>query len=337
MSDFTPSDYWKGIILFGLNNATYKMGLGKILLKHAKAGANQISWEQLSKDFLSQYMTRLTDDPMPQQANPARRTVMERIAADLVGNRINQSEAINRVADGAFNDVVPRFQTIGTDKSIAKNRFYEHDFGKHLVLTDTLLSLGEEEFAELNQEIDARWSLLEGAFSISQSQQGYQLANDIREIYLVDGYNRKPLSDNVPFLQGYQGNTCFYCGQQMDGQIHVDHVLPRQVINNDEVWNLVLSHSDCNLQKGDYLVGVHFVDKLIRRNENIMGSNHPWKHKISSQLGTTPKRRRDALSQHYDNMKTVLGRYYWGGSETYNPETDAFYQRLITVINNHRN
>ena len=26
---------------------------------------------------------------------------------------------------------------------------------------------------------------------------------------------------------------------------------------------------------------------LIQRNENIMGSNHPWKHKISSDLGRT--------------------------------------------------
>ncbi|MDG1942650.1 MAG: HNH endonuclease domain-containing protein [Halioglobus sp.] len=334
MSEFTPSDYWKGVILFGLNNATYKMGLGKVLLKHAKAGANRISWEDLSKDFLSEYVNRLTDDPMPQQTNPARRAVMERIAADLMGNRISESQAIERVATDAFNDVVPRFQTIGTDKSIVKNLFYEPDLGKQLVLTDTFLSLGDEGFAELDQEVDARWNLLEGAFSINQSQQNYQLANDVREVYLADGYERKSLTDNIPFLQGYQGNTCFYCGQRMEGQIHVDHVLPRQVINHDEVWNLVLSHSDCNLLKGDYLVGQHFIEKLIQRNENIIGSNHPWKHRISSQLGNTSKRRRDTLAAHYDNMRSVLGRYYWGGSELYNPETDEFYRRFITVINN---
>ncbi len=334
MSEFTPSDYWKGVILFGLNNATYKMGLGKVLLMHAKAGVNRVSWEDLSKDFLSEYLDRLTDDPMPQQANPARRTVMERIAADLMGDHINESQAIERVATDAFNDVVPRFQTIGTDKSIVKNLFYEPDFGKQLVLTDTLLSLGDEKFAELDQEVDARWNLLEGAFSINQSQHSYQLANNVREIYLADGYERKSLTDNIPFLQGYQGNTCFYCGQRMEGQIHVDHVLPRQVINHDEVWNLVLSHSDCNLLKGDYLVGQHFIEKLTQRNENIMGSNHPWKHRISSQLGNTAKRRRDALAANYDNMRSVLGRYYWGGSEAYNPETDEFYRRFITVINN---
>jgi hypothetical protein len=54
--------------------------------------------------------------------------------------------------------------------------------------------LGEDAFDELTNEIKARWSLLEGAFSINHSQQDYQLANDIRDIYLKDGYRRKPLT-----------------------------------------------------------------------------------------------------------------------------------------------
>lgn len=127
---------------------------------------------------------------------------------------------------------------------------------------------------------------------------------------------------------------CFYCGEPMGDDIHVDHVLPRQVINHDEVWNLVLAHGDCNLLKSDRLVGEHFIRKLIARNENIMGSNHPWKSKIQTALGTTPKRRANTLKAHYDNMKMVLGRYYWGGAESYDPACDPFYRRLITALNN---
>nr|WP_255537884.1 HNH endonuclease [Motiliproteus sp. SC1-56] len=259
---------------------------------------------------------------------------MERICGDLASGRITYAGAVKKVSEDAFNDVVPRFQTIGTDKQIAGSLFYEAHFGKRLVLTDELLTISDTSFPELDSELTARWNLLEGAFAISQSQQEYQLANDIREIYLASGYDRKPLTHNIQFLQGYQGNTCFYCGQPMDGKIHVDHLLPRQVISHDEVWNLVLSHGDCNLQKGDYLVGPHFVEKLIKRNENIMGSNHPWKQKIATQLGTTPRRRRSKTERHYENMKSVLGRYYWGGTEGYNPATDPFYTRLITVLNN---
>ncbi len=32
MDNFSPSDYWKGIVLYGLNAATYKMALAKCLL-----------------------------------------------------------------------------------------------------------------------------------------------------------------------------------------------------------------------------------------------------------------------------------------------------------------
>ena len=113
--------------------------------------------------------------------------------------------------------------------------------------------------------------------------------------------------------------------------------MPRQVINHDEIWNLVLAHADCNLLKSDKVVGSHFIEKLIARNENIMGSNHPWKHKIAESIGNSPKQRATNLMKHYDNVKSILGSYYWGGSDSYNPSTDPFYRRLITVLNNENN
>ena len=39
--------------------------------------------------------------------------------------------------------------------------------------------------------------------------------------------------------------------------------------------DLVLSHRLCNLHKSDSLVGKHYLQKLLARNENIIGSNHP--------------------------------------------------------------
>ncbi|WP_051867984.1 HNH endonuclease [Vibrio sp. ER1A] len=330
--NFTDEDFFKGIVLFGLNAATYKMGLAQTLLTASRHQQSEIEWGQLSELYFDFYMLRLTNNPMPQQGNPNRMTKMERIVKDHQLGVLKRSEAIQKVGDTAFDDVVPRFQTIGTDKSIVANHFYEIEMGKKLILKDSLLGLNNSQLDTLGEEIDARWGLLEGAFSINQTD--FELANDIREIYLKDGYERKALTNNIPFLSGYQGNTCFYCGEKMDGDIHVDHVLPRQVLNHDEIWNLVLAHGDCNLLKSDRLVGEHFITKLIARNENIMGSNHPWKAQIQVSLGTTPKRRSINLRRHYDNVKTVLGNYYWGGSDSYNPASDPFYRRLITVLNN---
>jgi len=330
--DFSNEDFFKGIVLFGLNAATYKMGLAQTLIKASRNQQNEIQWGDLSEHYFDAYLNRLSSSSMPQQGNPNRLTKMERIVKEHQLGVLSRIEAIQKVGDTAFDDVVPRFQTIGTDKRIVAGHFYEIETGKRLILKDSLLDLNINQLDMLDDEITARWGLLEGAFSINQTD--FKLANDIREIYLKDGYKRKTLTNNIPFLSGYQGNTCFYCGEQMGCDIHVDHVLPRQVVNHDEIWNLVLAHSDCNLLKSDRLVGEHFIRKLIARNENIMGSNHPWKAQIQLSLGSTPKRRASGLRHHYDNVKTVLGRYYWGGADSYNPETDPFYRRLITVLNN---
>jgi hypothetical protein len=336
MTDFSTKDYWKALILYGLNQATYKIALGKTLLSLANSGQSTVPWDLLSKEFFLQYQQRLTQEsPMPQQATTSRQTVMERIVALHQSGKLSLEDAVQEVGNNAFGDVIHRFDNLGNDESF-KGKFYRFDFGKELVLTDELHVITESSLVELEEELEARWGLLEGAFYIQQ--ENYTLSNDLRLTYLENGYKRKNISQNIPFLQGYQGNICFYCGEPVQaGDIHVDHVLPRQVMHHDEIWNLVLSHSFCNEHKSDKLVGEHYMRKLIARNENVVGSNHPWKKKIMGSLGKTPDARRSALQKHYDNARSVLGAHYWGGLPSYNPSTDPFYKRMITVLNNGAN
>jgi len=331
-NQFSDEDLWKAIILYGLNAATYKMALAKSLFEFARQEKTRISWDELADSFLNQYIDRIQQTSLPQQNTPHRRTVMERVVRQLTNNQISHQEAADIVATEGLNDVIPRFQNIGRNKSLAFGHFYTFTDRKELIIKESLLGFTPEQSGDLEDEFMARWSLLEGAFSINQSQ--YELVNDIRDIYLQSGYERTLLTHNISFLKGYQGNTCFYCAEPLLDDVHVDHVLPRQVLNHDEIWNLVLAHGHCNLLKSDRLVGPHFIQKLVARNENIMGSNHPWKHKISTALGGTAKRRSSNITKHYENTKLVLGSNYWGGSESYNPETDQFYRRLITVLNN---
>jgi hypothetical protein len=336
MTNFSSEDYWKGIILYGLNAATYKMALAKTLLQFAEKGVTHIEWRELSERYFSLYQDRITQTNRPQQGNASRLTKMERYVAALEQGHLNHSQVIELVAENAFVDVVPRFQTIGTNKEIAASKFYEIEFGKQLILTDSILELGQNNPEALYEEIDARWGLLEGAFQISQSQEQLKLANDVREIYLAKAVKRASLTTCIPFLQGYQGNICFYCCNPLDNDIHVDHVLPRQVLQHDQIWNLVLSHSLCNMNKSDKVVRENLIEKLEFRNENIMGSNHPWKSKISEELGNTRAKRRQSLRKHYENVKTVLGLNYWDCPEVHAGQQthDPFYSRLITKINN---
>ncbi|SVA99481.1 uncharacterized protein METZ01_LOCUS152335 [marine metagenome] len=330
---FENVDYWKAIILYGLNQATYKIALGKTLLELAEKKENVIDWTVLSKTFFDNYVSRLKNKSYPQQNNPSRKTVMERVVDSFRVGKLNYNEAISKVETDAFNDVIPRFQTIGTDKSIVGERFYHYDHGKKLYLHDSVFQIQEDYNNELSNELNARWSLLEGAFSIVHGN--WELSNDIRDVYLRNGYERKDITKNRPFLQGYQGNVCFYCGESiMDGDIHVDHVIPRQFIQHDEIWNLVLSHSLCNWHKDDALVGKHYLEKLLARNENIMGSNHPWKKKIIDALGSTQTKRAKSTWYHYDNARIALKNNYWENSPSYNRETDPFFRKLITQLNN---
>ena len=59
MDKFQPDEYWKAIILYGLNASTYKIAFGKTLLALCEQGKNKFSWEELSKEFLKQYQLRL--------------------------------------------------------------------------------------------------------------------------------------------------------------------------------------------------------------------------------------------------------------------------------------
>lgn len=212
---------------------------------------------------------------------------MEQIVNALNTGRLDYGQAVSEVGSSAFGHVIHRFHNLGSNESF-QGMFYRVDFGKQLELTDELLAIAESGRVELEAELDARWGLLEGTFSLRQGN--YSLANDLRLIYIENGYKRKNITSNIPFLQGYQGNACFYCGEVLEpSDIHVDHVLPRQVIQHDDIWNLVLAHSFCNEHKSDQLVGKHFIEKLIARNENIIGSNHPWKKKIIAALGKRPR------------------------------------------------
>jgi hypothetical protein len=88
------------------------------------------------------------------------------------------------------------------------------------------------------------------------------------------------------------------------------------------------------MHKEDALVGIHYIEKLVYRNENIMGSNHPWKKRISEALGTNAENRKNNILKEYDKVKIALHSRYWENDPSYNRETDPFYKRLITILNN---
>jgi hypothetical protein len=142
MSKFETKDYWKSLILYGLNQATYKIALGKTLLNLCDQGYTVVPWDVLSKEFLQQYIHRLTTgEALPQQSIPARRTRMEQIVSAYKSDKLSFDGAISEVGDTAFNDVIHRFHNLGRDESF-RGMFYRFEFGTSLILTDELHEIG---------------------------------------------------------------------------------------------------------------------------------------------------------------------------------------------------
>ena len=332
--NFTNYDWAQAILLYGLNAGTHKIALFKTLSHFYNKKQLTVPWEDLSEQYFKVYFDRLTNYPRPQQSNPFRRSVQETVFYKLKNNRINYDQAISEIGKDGFNDVIPRFQSFGKDKQTLKNYFYEYDFGKKLTLKDNLFEIPENQMSSLLKEAEMKHNMLEGAYLIKRDN--FKLENDIRNIYLTNGYDRTDLSNQRDFLLAYQSNICFLCGEELFGDetAPVEHLIQRDLLNHDEEWNLTVSHNICNSSKLDSLVGPHYIEKLFYRNENIIGSSHPWKAKIVASLGTTKSQRRKNLMKHYENAKQVYGKNYWMGDKNYNREKDLFFKRFLTVLNN---
>jgi hypothetical protein len=95
---------------------------------------------------------------------------------------------------------------------------------------------------------------------------------------------------------------------------HVDHFFPhvlkqnRILENLDGVWNLVLACSVCNgaSEKGAKVPSIGLVERLYKRNEYYIGSNHPLKETIILQTGKSDQLRRGFLQRQYNQAKSCL-------------------------------
>lgn len=324
---FSIADFWRAIILYGLNTATYKMALGKCLADLVKEGRSEIAIEELAERFVRLYTERL-ESGKPQLVTPGRQSVMEQVVELNNLGRISRDAAIQRVRAQPFSEVIPRFHTV--HNQVIPVKFYEADQERLIITDETFHLFADDAGCDLLDELFSRWSLLEAAFEMRREDS--VLANDIRRFYLERGYQRSNITRLAPALNGYQNGTCFYCGEAMgDAEIHVDHVIPRQLVKHDEVWNLVLAHGFCNEQKSDALPGPYYIDKLIERNESLILSNHPLKKQLIATLGRTPSIRKQYVLSVYEDARTVL-RYTWEGIRGYNPATDPFYKAFVRSI-----
>ncbi|TDL31265.1 HNH endonuclease [Jeotgalibacillus sp. S-D1] len=80
---------------------------------------------------------------------------------------------------------------------------------------------------------------------------------------------RSSLNKFYKILTSFYTGSCFYCGRSKSGA-HVDHFIPWSFVQADQLWNLVISCSGCNLSKNDKLAADVYLLALIDRNQELV-------------------------------------------------------------------
>jgi hypothetical protein len=143
---------------------------------------------------------------------------------------------------------------------------------------------------------------------------------DTDSLIINENNRRKSVTSSRNALNGYQRGKCFFCydhisiRQNHPNVAHVDHFFPHvlksegigELING--VWNLVLSCPTCNGsgEKGAKVPSPTLVERLSRRNEYLIESNHPLKETIILQTGKTKGARRRFLQDKLNMARNAL-------------------------------
>ncbi len=327
---------FRSIILFGRNVASYKFALGKSLLELADQEKTFISLEELAVPFshhLSEHL-KINDKQCTSSSSKFLDKIREYNRGECTKNHL-----VSSTVKLGFNNVIDAFHVVG--KGEVPERFFidERKERKGIVVTDTLLKLKDNiQFSNFSHEVEARWRLVETAWSLQINPQLLEVRfdSDSNDLYTeFNDFKRTTITSCRDSLNGYQKGHCFYCHRDIviDGAIaelfaDVDHFFPHVLapeipeVNINGVWNLVLSCIECNRGAGGKFESIPTVDLLERlhtRNEYLISSHHPLRETIINQTGSTTEKRIEFL-QSMDQRSIDLIANRWSPKETYDQE-----------------
>lgn len=308
----SKDSYFRAIILFGRNVASYKFALAKALLELAAKGKTIITLEELAEPF-SRYICEHIA-VAPKQATSQNSRFLQ-ACKDYNEGRIDHQKLIDTTVSLGFNNVIDAFHVVNS--RVIPEEFYIKDYqtgSKKIILTDSIFNLLELPYAEnFSIETESRWNLVEKAWELGVSRNLLNVRyDDISQMFFVDSaFRRKDVTSARGALNGYQKGKCFYCfdditvSEDKTNTCDVDHFFPHALqpvfpdINLNGVWNLVLACPECNRgEDGKFakIPAVEYLTRLHRRNEFLISSHHPLRDTIMAQTGMTEADRRTFLA-----------------------------------------
>ena len=308
----TPENYWRAVILFGQNVASYKFALAKTLIELSAHDNESVKLEALAEPFSRHIVEHLAKAPKQATSSSSRFLETCRKFAD---GKLSQDELIGQTAKLGFNNVIDAFHTVNRDEIPIRFFVDERKTAGGIRLTDELFRLRERlQFGSLPQEIEARWRLVETAWQLRVTRTALAVDVDGESLVISQNDRRVNLTSCRDALNGYQKGKCFYCFTDISVEntseqlADVDHFHPRMLVQLDVplrldgVWNLVLSCRDCNRGidgKSSRLPHRKFLERLDTRNEFFVRSHHPLRETIMAQTGSTRPERIEFLNSTY--------------------------------------
>ncbi len=314
--DPTVEDCWRGIILYGDNSATYKFALAESLLQLNPQAGQLVKMEDLAPVFGNAIASHIGHSPK-QGTRPGKfQESVKKFNSDG-----DTDALVKATLKGGFTNVIKAFHNVNSSEVLHKFFIDERSINKGLRITDEFSKLTEStQVGNITQEVDSRWRLVETAWNIGVSSNHLVVQHDhqLGEIFTFDSLKkRKSVTSTRGALNGYQKGHCFYCDAELSllGQYlntDVDHFFPHKLknsypqINLDGVWNLVLACSDCNRGangKSDRIPSIELLFQLHKRNEFLIGSDHPLKETLINQTGKNENQRREFLNSFFQKVQ----------------------------------
>jgi len=316
--------YWRSIILFGRNVASYKFALAQSLLDLSKEGKTEVTYGELAVPY-SRHLCEHVEKAPKQATSQSSRFITA--CSNYNDGSISYDQLINTTVQLGFNNVIDAFHIV--NNGALPVQFYEKvPNQKKIILTDDVFKLDEITYSDnLMHEAEARWNLVESAWSMGISRNLLDVAYDeeSRLFFTNDSFRRKNITSARDALNGYQKGKCFYCFDDItvdtgdDKLCDVDHFFPYTLqplmpdINLNGVWNLVLACPSCNRgEDGKFakVPAIKYLSRLSKRNEFLINSHHPLRETLMSQTGDTAQKRHDFL-QEMDKRAISLLIHRW--------------------------
>jgi 5-methylcytosine-specific restriction endonuclease McrA len=319
--DPTLENYWRSVILFGKNSASYKFALGKSLIDLSKSPNDLIKLEDLAKPFSKHICNHLKSNDK-QGSSPTGKFL--KACRDFNSGELDNDGIISATSSLGFVNVIDAFHNVNGGEIPERFFIDERKSSGGIRVTDNLFKL----FADVDQhdlydETESRWRLVETAWELNLSRNLITVSTDEdgEELFAKAGNRRIDITSSRAALNGYQKGKCFYCYDKIgivsgaEELADVDHFLPHTLMgqnagsNLNGVWNLVLACQDCNRGSGGKFAQVptlKLLNRLHKRNEYLITSHHPLRETLIRQTGINEQSRGGYLQGCYNQAKEAL-------------------------------